>query len=124
MIALLLTTVAIATGAGPCDYDCRWDRRWHAQPAGWQRWAKGMVGCETQGIPWRRKASAHDRATGRTYHGGPQFSYKTWRWAQRYLPRSWRVKRDPHKNTTLRHQMVVAIELAQHEGTGHWPVCG
>lgn len=76
--------------------------------------------CETHGIPWRRKATAHDPSGA--YHGAIQFDNPTWREAQGYMKPDRRTRRHAHK-ASLHHQLVVGIELAQRVGTGRWPVC-
>lgn len=82
-----------------------------------------LAGCETRGVPWRKKARKHDNATGYTYHGAIQFSNSTWRAAQVYMKRDRRTRRHAH-DASLHHQLTVGAALARNEGMGHWPVCG
>lgn len=100
---------------------CLWRKRYRNEPADWRNWYDNTADCETNGYePSARKATVD---TGNGYKGAVQFSPTTWADAQKYLaPRLRWYGSIP--STSYEHQGVVAIELAQHEGTGHWPRCG
>lgn len=91
-----------------------WDLAYFDEPAGWRWWASSTASCEGGKDP-----NIHNST--KRYHGTFQFLLSTWWSAQKYVNIHFYV--DPH-TLTYRHQAVVSIELAQHEGTGHWPVCG
>jgi Transglycosylase-like domain len=100
---------------------CAWRLRFKNEPVSWQNWYHNTADCETRGYePNARKAKVD---TGNNYEGAVQFSKATWDSAQKYLPPRLRFYGNI-PSTSYEHQGVVAIELAQHEGTGHWPRCG
>lgn len=88
---------------------------WRHMVPSWQRWARATGSCESGN-------RAHI-ATGNGFYGAFQFVPSTWYAAQRYAPPRLHTSRMAHA-VRWEHQAVIAISLAQAEGTGHWPVCG
>ena len=96
------------------------------QAPAWKTWVFRTASCETgpraqtsARFPWGPPKWDIDSE----YDGGLQFSPRTWFAAMRYVPRSLHTRRLPY-GVRWEHQGVVAIALAQAEGTRHWPVCG
>jgi hypothetical protein len=84
-----------------------WQLRFERLPAGWQAWAWSTGACESGNNPATN--------TGNGFYGAFQFMLSTWAaagGAGNPAAQSWH------------YQAVIAIGLAQREGTGHWPNCG
>ena len=75
-----------------------------------KRWARKTSDCESGGDP-------NAIGGGGKYRGAFQFMRSTWR----NSPKS--PGGDPIRYT-WKTQAVVAVELKQRDGAGHWPVCG
>ena len=75
-----------------------------------KRWARKTSECESGGDP-------DAIGGGGKYRGAFQFMRSTWRSS----PKS--PGGDPIRYT-WKTQAVVAVELKQRDGAGHWPVCG
>jgi hypothetical protein len=131
---LLIIAALFAAGAfGKCRTSACWkrvhDKRalawlkrerpavywWRGMHPDWKAWARSTGSCESGN-------RAHI-ATGNGFYGAFQFVPSTWYSAQRYAPPALRTRRMAH-TVRWEHQAVVAISLAQMEGTQHWPVCG
>jgi hypothetical protein len=75
-----------------------------------RRWARSTSQCESGGDP-------NAIGGGGKYRGAFQFLRSTWR----NSPKS--PGGDPIRYS-WKTQAVVAVELKQRDGAGHWPVCG
>ena len=87
-----------------------YDRMWESYSQREKRWAHKTSECESGGNP-------NAIGGGGRYRGAFQFTRPTWR----HSPRS--PGGDPIRYS-WRTQAVVAVELKQRDGAGHWPVCG
>ena len=116
MIAGVASAQASGGGIGTGDGSerstsgSRYAKLWDGYGPKTRRWARHTSECESGGDP-------NAIGGGGIYRGAFQFMRSTWRTS----PKS--PGGDPIRYT-WKTQAVVAVELKQRDGAGHWPNCG